>query len=81
MNIHISAEHRKWLSDQVADGTFASFDDAVAWAIEGAIHFSGDELNWARPFLESADASLARGEGISGDEFLTRLERRLEALR
>lgn len=81
MEVRISAAHQKWLSDQVSAGTFASFDDAIAWAIESVTHFAGDELDWARPFLDRADASLARGEGIPGNEFLTRLERRLEALR
>jgi hypothetical protein len=33
-----------------------------------------------RPF-EKGDASLARGEGIDGDEFLARLDRKIEALR
>jgi hypothetical protein len=72
---------RKWLSEQVAAGTFAPVDDALAWAIEGMMHLANDDLGWARPYLEKGDASLARGEGISGDEFLARLDRRLDTLR
>jgi Arc/MetJ-type ribon-helix-helix transcriptional regulator len=81
MNVHISPNHAKWLSDQVSAGTFASIDDAIAWAIEGAIRFADHELDWAGPLLDKADASLARGEGIPGDEFVALPERRLEALR
>jgi len=81
MNVHFSAARQNWLSEQVSAGKFASIDDAVAWAIEGMIHFADDEFDWARPLLDKADASLGRGEGIPGDEFLARLERRLDALR
>ncbi len=81
MNVHLSPEHRKWLSDQVSAGTFASVDEALAWAIQGMIPVADDAMAWARPYLEKADASLARGEGISGDEFLAGLDRRLESLR
>ena len=35
----------------------------------------------ARPYLEKGDASLAPDEGISGDEFLAHLDRRLDTLR
>jgi Arc/MetJ-type ribon-helix-helix transcriptional regulator len=81
MNIRLSPQHEKWLSEQVEAGTFASIDAALAWAIEGVIHLADDDLEWARPSLEKGEASLARGEGIPGDEFLARLDRRLEALR
>jgi Arc/MetJ-type ribon-helix-helix transcriptional regulator len=81
MNIRLSPQHEKWLSEQVASGTFASIDAALAWAIEGVMHFADDDLEWARPYLEKGDASLARGEGISGDEFLAQLDRRLDTLR
>jgi hypothetical protein len=45
------------------------------------IHLADDDLEWARPYLETGDASPARGEGIPGDEFLARLDRRLDTLR
>ena len=80
MNLHLSPTHRKWLSEQVSRGTFASVDDALAWAIEGVMHLADDDLAWAGPYLEKGEASLARGEGIPGDDFLARLDRRLDAL-
>ena len=81
MNVHLSPEHEKWLSEQVASGAFASIYAAVAWAIESMIPVADDDLEWTRPYLEQGDASLARGDGVPGDEFLARLDRRLEALR
>jgi Arc/MetJ-type ribon-helix-helix transcriptional regulator len=81
MNVRFSPAHRKWLSDQVSTGAFASIDEAVAWAIDGMMHVAGDDLEWARPYIEKGDASLAHGEGIPGDEFLARLDRRLDTLR
>jgi Arc/MetJ-type ribon-helix-helix transcriptional regulator len=81
MNVQLSPAHQKWLADQVSAGTFASVDDAVAWAIEGMMRLTDDDLTWARPYLENGEASLARGEGIPGDDFLARLDGRLDALR
>jgi Arc/MetJ-type ribon-helix-helix transcriptional regulator len=81
MNVRLSPAHRKWLSDQVSAGAFTSIDEALAWAIEGMMHVADEDPQWARPYLEKGDASLARGEGIPGDEFLARLDRRLDTLR
>jgi antitoxin ParD1/3/4 len=81
MNLQLSPAHRKWLTEQVSAGTFASIDDALAWAIEGVIHIADDDLEWARPLIKEAEASFARGEGIPGDDFLAWLDHRLYALR
>jgi antitoxin ParD1/3/4 len=81
MNIRLSPEHEKWLSEQVAAGAFASIDDALAWVIEGVIHIADDDLEWARPLIAEAEASFARGEGIPGDDFLAWLDHRLDTLR
>ena len=81
MNVRISPAHRKWLSDQVSGGAFASIDEALAWAIEGMMHVADEDLEWARHYLEKGYASLARGKGIPGDKFLARLDRRLDTLR
>ncbi len=45
------------------------------------MHVADDDLDWARPYLEKGDASLARGEGIPADEFFAYLDRRLASLR
>ena len=82
MTIHLKADHEQWLSQQVAEGRFASVDEAVALAIEALRLDAEDEDDeWVRPLLAEAEASLARGEGIPGDVFLADMERRIEALR
>ena len=40
-----------------------------------------DDLAWAKPYVEEARASVARGDVISGDEFFRRLETKLDTLR
>ena len=81
MNVTLSAEHRRWLTQQVADGKFATVEDCVASAIEQLRISSKLDLEWARPHLAAAEASLARGEGIEGKQFLDRLGQRLAELK
>ena len=80
MNITLSADQRKWLEAEVAAGHFESIDDALAAAVAELMSLSGDDLAWAKPYVEQARASVARGEVISGDEFFKRLARKLETL-
>ena len=80
MNITLSPEQQKWLETEVAAGHFDSIDDAVAAAVAELMSLSGDDLAWARPDVEQARASVARGNVISGDEFFKRLVRKLETL-
>ena len=81
MNVRLSPSHQRWLTEQVSSGAFPSIDAALAWAIEGMMPLVSDDLEWARPFLAIGEASLARGEGIDGDEFLAGLDRTIETLR
>ena len=80
MNITLTPEQQKWLETEVAAGHFDSIDDAVAAAVAGLMTLSGDDLAWAKPYVEQARASVARGNVISGDEFFKRLVRKLETL-
>jgi Arc/MetJ-type ribon-helix-helix transcriptional regulator len=79
MNVRLSPEHEKWLADRVAAGEFPYA--AVAAAIDGLTHLADDDLAWARPYIDKADASLARGDGIPGDRFLAALDRKIQSLR
>jgi Arc/MetJ-type ribon-helix-helix transcriptional regulator len=81
MDIRLSPEHLEWLAREVAAGHFPSIDAAIASAVEALRSVAEADLEWARPYIETADASLARGEGIPGDEFLAELDRKLELLR
>jgi hypothetical protein len=44
-----------------------------------AIH--KDDFAWAKPYVEQARASVARGDVLSGEEYFKRLNAKLEALR
>ena len=82
MTIHLKADHEQWLSQQVAEGRFTSVDEAVAQAIEALRLDAEDEDDeWVRPYLEEAEASIARGEEIPGDVFLAELRERIAQFR
>jgi antitoxin ParD1/3/4 len=81
MNITLPPEQQKWLETEVAAGRFQSIDDAVAAAVAELMLIHDDDLAWAKPYVEEARASVARGDVISGDEFFRRLETKLDTLR
>jgi antitoxin ParD1/3/4 len=58
-------EQLEWLEAQVAAGHFASIDEALAVAVADLKALS-DDLAWAKPYVEKARASIARGDVISG---------------
>jgi len=73
MNVFLPAEQQKWLEAQVAAGHFASIDEALAAAVADMMAIDRDDLAWAKPYVDQARASVARGELISGEEFFARL--------
>lgn len=81
VTITLPPDQRQWLEAQVAAGHFPSVDEAVQAAVAEMMALATEDFEWARPYIEEADASLARGEGIPGAQFLERLDRRLNALR
>lgn len=81
MNITLPPEQQKWLEAEVAAGRFQSIEDAVAAAVAELMSIRDDDLAWARPYVEQARASVARGDVMSGEEFYKRLEAKLDALR
>jgi antitoxin ParD1/3/4 len=76
MNVSLPKEQLEWLEAQVAAGHFASIDEALAIAVADLKALSEDDLAWARPYVEEARASIARGDVISGEEFFRRLHGR-----
>jgi len=79
MNIKLPPEQEKWLEAEVAAGSFSSIDEAVAVADLMAIHHDG--FAWAKPFVDQARASVARGDILSGEEYFKRLNAKLDELR
>jgi antitoxin ParD1/3/4 len=83
MTVTLSAEQRAWLEAEVAAGRFASIEDGVSAAVEHLRQQSADhgDLSWAKPLIDEARASLARGEGISLEDVNAQVKQRLDELR
>jgi len=81
MKITLPAEQEQWLEAQVAAGSFASVDEALAVAVADLMAADGDHLDWAKPYVEQARASIARGDVLSGEVFLKGLKARVKTLR
>ena len=84
MSITLSPDHQAWLAARIESGEFASVDDAMRQLIEERITermLEGDDLAWAKPYVDEALAGVARGEVITHDEYRARNITRLAALR
>jgi len=66
MTITLTPEQQKRLEEAVADGQFASVEEAVRLAVDHFVVTKADldDLSWVKPLLDEARQSLARGEGI-----------------
>jgi antitoxin ParD1/3/4 len=69
MNVPLTPEQIGWLEQKVADGQFPSLEEAAAAAIRDSMASELEDLAWARPLVEEARASVARGKFVTHDEF------------
>jgi antitoxin ParD1/3/4 len=81
MNISLPREQQEWLEAEVAAGHFSSIDEALAVAVADLRSIVDGDLAWAKPYVDEARVEVARGETISGDEYLSWLRERTESLR
>jgi antitoxin ParD1/3/4 len=81
MNVKLPPEQQKWLEAEVAAGSFSSIDEALAVAVADLMAIHKDDFAWAKPYVEQARASVARGDVLSGEDYFRRLSAKLEALR
>jgi Arc/MetJ-type ribon-helix-helix transcriptional regulator len=81
MKVTLPSEQEKWLEARVAAGNFGSIDEALAIAVADLMATEGDELDWVKPYVEQARASVARGDVLSGESFLKGLKAKVEMLR
>lgn len=58
-----------WLERKVADGQFASVEEAAAAAIRDSIASEFADLGWARPLVDAARESVAGGKFLTHEEF------------
>jgi Arc/MetJ-type ribon-helix-helix transcriptional regulator len=82
MTVTLTPEQMRWIEAAVAAGQFPSVEDAVRAAVDELMATAefGD-LEWAKPYIDQARESVARGDVVDGDEFLARLEQGIDALR
>ena len=81
MNISLPVEQQEWLEAEVAAGRFSSIDEALTLAVADLKALMEDDLAWAKPYVDEARASVARGDVISGDVFLKSLREQTQDLR
>ena len=81
MNISLPIEQQKWLEAEVAAGHFSSIDEALAVAVADLKSLLEDDLVWAKPYVDQARVSVARGDVMSGEEFFKRLNAKIDNLR
>ena len=81
MNISLPKDQLEWLEAEVAAGHFESIDEALAVAVAELRALQEDDLAWAKPYVEEARASVARGDVISGEQFFKNLDAKIESLR
>jgi antitoxin ParD1/3/4 len=67
MPITLTPDQEAWLQAHVATGDFASIEEAARQLIneriaEIAAEDDDDDLEWARPLLDEARASITRGD-------------------
>jgi antitoxin ParD1/3/4 len=81
MKIDLPADQKKWLESEVASGRFASIGEAVEMAIAGLMIDEEDDLVWAKPLVDQARSSVARGDVLTGDEYFRFLDDEILKLR
>jgi antitoxin ParD1/3/4 len=71
MTITLTADQEASLKDLVATGDFASIEEAARALLDERLaerRFDGDDCAWAKPFIDEAEADVARGAVISREE-------------
>jgi Arc/MetJ-type ribon-helix-helix transcriptional regulator len=79
MKITLTPVQQKWLKAEVAAGRYASVEEAARAAVDALMPPDLRDLSWAKPYLDEARASLARGEGVSAEEVFRETDARLKS--
>jgi Arc/MetJ-type ribon-helix-helix transcriptional regulator len=79
MTVTLTPKQQAWLEAEVAAGHFASVEEAVQIAVAELMRpVDTRDLSWAKPYIDEARASLARGEGIPADQVFGEVDARLK---
>ncbi|MEJ0078554.1 MAG: hypothetical protein WDO17_24560 [Alphaproteobacteria bacterium] len=82
MTITLTPKQQAWLEAEVAAGHFDSVEEAVQIAVAELMRpVDTTDLSWAKPYIDEARASLARGEFVTLDEFNAHVDEKLKTLR
>jgi antitoxin ParD1/3/4 len=86
MSITLTPEQEAWIKAHVANGDFASVEEAARQLIDDRIaelaHDAGDDhddMAWAKPLVDEGLAALERGDFIALEEHRARNAARLAA--
>jgi Arc/MetJ-type ribon-helix-helix transcriptional regulator len=78
MTITLTPKQQQWLESEVAAGRFASVEEAVRLAVaELMLPIDTDDLAWAKPYVDVARQSAARGETVPAEDVLAEIDARL----
>ena len=81
MTINLPREQQEWLEAQVRAGAYDSVEEAVASIVAERMHLDIEDLSWAKPLVDDARASIARGEGMTLEEHRKRIAERLDSFK
>ncbi len=81
MTITLKPDQEAWLKSRMANGDFASVEEAARQLIDERIAEraaeESDDLAWAKPYVDEALAEVARGDVITLEEHVARTDARL----
>jgi antitoxin ParD1/3/4 len=75
----LTTEQEAWLTAHIESGEFSSPEDAFAQLIEARM-VDEDDMAWAKPYIEEAEAEIARGEFLTLEEHRARNKARIAAI-
>jgi Arc/MetJ-type ribon-helix-helix transcriptional regulator len=79
MTTQLPSDVQDWIDQRVRAGAFKTPAEAIAFAVR-QLASPDEDLSWIAPLLDEARAEIARGEGLSLEEFRARMRARKEAL-
>ena len=80
MMITLSSKQVAWLEEQVRRGVLPSVEEGVREAVARMMPPDLDDLEWVRPYLDEARASVVRGEVVTHQQFKSVMAGHIERL-
>jgi Arc/MetJ-type ribon-helix-helix transcriptional regulator len=79
MTMQLPSDVQDWIDQRVRAGAFKTPAEAIAFAVR-QLASPDEDLSWVKLLLDEARAEIARGEGLSLEEFRARMRARKDAL-